>query len=161
MGNQKGKPEGEITRGDHWGLESVDYLSQQTSAHTYARSVEIPLRNLASSMETEPLQNLTEQSAGVGIWLLCVANVPRPVEYTWTSGKQKGTGKKSECLLVSEDSTQYCLGRFTRRGKEPQATQYFNAAAEKFKKGSIWKVNRICFGKANKQYIAHTKLSST
>ena len=135
------------------GLESVANLSQQTSAHTYARPIEIPLRNLASPMETEPLQNLTEQSAGVGTWLLSVANVPRPVEYTWSSGGKRGTGKKLECLLVSEDSTQYCLGRFTRRGKEPQATQYFNAAAEKFKQGSIWKVNKISLVKTNKQYI--------
>ena len=90
-------------------------------------------------MATEPLQNLTEQSARVGTWLLSVATNPRPEEYTWG----KGTGKKFECLLVSEDSTEYCLGLFKRKGKEPAATRDFNAAAARFKKGSVWKVNKI------------------
>ena len=104
-------------------------------------------------MATEPLQNLTEQSAGVGTWLLSVVNVPQPKEYTWTKGSSQGTGKKLECLLVSEDSTQYCLGRYTRKGPEPQATQNFKAAAEKFKKGSIWKATKISLAKTNTKYI--------
>ena len=104
-------------------------------------------------MATEPLQNLTEQSAGVGTWLLSIANVPRPVEYTWTKGSSKGTGKKLECLLVSEDSTQYCLGRYTRKGKEPEASTNWRAAVDKFKKGSIWKVTKISLAKTNMQYL--------
>ena len=88
-------------------------------------------------MAAEPLQNLTEQSARVGSWLLSVAEDPKPEEYTWTKGIGKGTGKKFECRLVSEDSEQYCLGVFKRKGKEPAATKDFNAAVEKFKKGSV------------------------
>lgn len=68
-------------------------------------------------MDTEPLGNLTEQSARVGKWLLSVATAPRTEEYKWTKGTTSYTGKKFECLLVSEDSTEYCLGVFRKRGK--------------------------------------------
>ena len=73
-------------------------------------------------MHPEPLEDLSEQSARVGSWLLSVATAPRSEEYKWTKGTASGTGKKFECLLVSEDSTQYCLGWFRRRGNEPGAT---------------------------------------
>ena len=94
-------------------------------------------------MATEPLQNLTEQSARIGSWLLLVATKPRPQDYTWTCGSTTSSGRKIEVLLVSQDSTQYCLGQFTRKGKEPAATKAFNEATDKFKKGSVWRVNKI------------------
>ena len=82
----------------------------------------------------EPLLNLSEQSARVGTWLLSVATHPRMEEYTYNKGTGKGSGKKFECLLVSDDSNTYCLGQFRRKGKEPAATNEFKAAMEKFKK---------------------------
>ena len=135
-------------------ITSVASLSQHSLDLLLVRIAETSLRSIASSMATEPLQNLTEQSAGVGTWLLSVVNVPRSVEYTWTKGSSSGTSKKLECLLVSEDSTQYCLGRYTRKGKEPVASQNFKAAEAKFKKGSVWKVKKITLVKTNTQYIA-------
>ena len=56
-------------------------------------------------------------------------------EYRWTKGNTTSTGKKFECLLVPEDSTEYCLGLFRRKGKEPDTTKEFTAAAAKFTKG--------------------------
>ena len=85
-------------------------------------------------MHTEPLGNLTEQSARVGTWLLSVATAPRSEEYKWAKANGDGTGKKLECLLVSEDSTEYCLGLFRKRGKEPGATKDLTAAMAKFRK---------------------------
>ena len=80
------------------------------------------------AMDTEPLGNLTEQSARVGAWLLSVVTAPRTEEYQWSRGNTTSSGKKFECLLVSEDSTEYCLGLFRKRGKEPGATKEFTAA---------------------------------
>ncbi len=115
---------------------------------------------LPAGMATEPLENLTEQSARVGTWLLSVATTPRPEEYTYSKGAGKGskgggkaTGKKFECLLVSEDSSEYCLGLFQRRGKEPAATNEFDAALRRFTKGSVWNVNRISLVKKNTKYL--------
>ena len=104
-------------------------------------------------MATEPLQNLTEQSARVGTWVLSVASNPRTEVYSFDKGKGKGNGMKFECLLVSDNSEEYCLGQFRRKGKEPTATREFNAAADKFKKGTVWKVNKISLAKKDKKYL--------
>ena len=104
-------------------------------------------------MATEPLQNLTEQSARIGSWLLLVATNPKPQDYTWTRGSTAGSGRKIEVLLVSQDSTQYCLGQFTRKGKEPAATKAFNEATDRFKKGSVWRVNKISLAKKDPKYL--------
>ena len=107
------------------------------------------------AMVTEPLGNLTEQSARVGVWLLLVATEPRMEEYKWTKGNTTNDGKKFECLLVSEDSTQYCLGLFRRKGKEPGATREFNAAAAKFTKGSIWKASKTTLANTDPKLSKH------
>ena len=113
---------------------SVDSSSQNSSLDLARVPRQLP-RAFAEHcvMATEPLQNLTEQSAGVGAWLLSVASEPRPIEYTWTKAQgQVGTGKKFECLLVAADSTEYCLGLYKRKGKEPVATREFMAAVARF-----------------------------
>ena len=79
-------------------------------------------------MATEPLQNLTEQSAGVGEWMLQIAGVPKDSEYEWAKGSKAGKGRKLVLLLVSEDSSKYCMGVYKRLGKEPKATDQFEAA---------------------------------
>ena len=101
----------------------------------------------------EPLQNLTEQSARVGAWVLSVASHPRTEVYSFTKGNGKGNGMKFECLLVSDNSDEYCLGQFRRKGKEPAATKEFNEAVDKFKKGTAWKVNKISLAKKDKKYL--------
>ena len=104
-------------------------------------------------MAMEPLPNLSEQSARIGTWLLSVATHPRAEDYTYAKGAGKGSGKKLECLLVSDDSDAYCMGQFRRKGKEPGATAEFKAALEKFKKGSVWKVSKISLVKSNTKYL--------
>ena len=81
---------------------------------------------LVWSMDTEPLQTLTEQSGGVGRWLLTVVMPPQGVTYNWDRGGKSGEAKKSQYLLVSEDGAQYCEGSYRRIGKEPQATDENN-----------------------------------
>ena len=93
-------------------------------------------------MAMEPLPNLSEQSARIGMWLLAVGSDPRVEEYTYTKGTGKGKGKKFEVLLVSDDSDAYCLGQFRKKGKEHAATNEFKAATEKFKRSSVWKVSQ-------------------
>ena len=67
------------------------------------------------AMAMEPLPNLSEQSARIGMWLLSVATDARVEEYTYTKGTGKGKGKKFEVLLVSDDSDAYCLGQFRKK----------------------------------------------
>lgn len=79
-------------------------------------------------MATEPLQHLTEQSAGIGAWMLQVTGDPKDTEYTWNKNGKSGKGRKLEIILVSEESSEYCLGVYRRLGKEPKATQDFEAS---------------------------------
>ena len=104
-------------------------------------------------MQVAPLASLTQQSARVGTWLLSVATAPRSEENKWGKANASGTGKKFECLLVSEDSTESCLGVFRKRGKEPAATKEFIAALAKSKKGSTWKVNTITLAKTEPKFL--------
>ena len=47
------------------------------------------------------------------------------------------------CRLVSKDSSQYCLGKFKRKGKEPEASAEFSKAKARFFDQSIWKVSKV------------------
>ena len=104
-------------------------------------------------MNAEPLQNLTEQSGGVGRWLVIVGMNPREVTYKWNKGGKSGEGKKLEFLLVSEDASQYCEGMYKRIGKEPKATDDYNKAKQKFKKGTIWTLSKVSLTKQSTQYL--------
>ena len=77
-------------------------------------------------MDAESLQTLTEQSGGVGRWLVTVVMPPREVIYTWNKGGKSGQGKRLEYPLVSEDGAQYCEGSYKRIRKEPKATVDYN-----------------------------------
>ena len=85
-------------------------------------------------MATEPLQHLTEQSAGVGAWMLQVTGEPKDSEYTWNKNGKSGKGRKLEYFFVSEESSQYCLGIYKRLGKEPAATKDFEEAKKSTRK---------------------------
>ena len=104
-------------------------------------------------MDAEPLQTLTEQSGGVGRWLLTVVMPPKEVIYNWNKGGKSGEGKKLQYLLVSEDGAQYCEGSYRRIGKEPKATDDYNKAKQKFKKGTMWTVCKVSLTKQNPQYL--------
>ena len=86
-------------------------------------------------MATEPLQNLTEQSARVGAWVLSVASNPRTEVYSFDKGTGKGNGMKFECLLVSDNSEEYCLGQFRRKGKEPRRHEGVQRSGRTIQKG--------------------------
>ena len=100
-------------------------------------------------MTTEPLQHLTEQSAGVGSWVLKVMNEPVREEYKWTTGGKSGAGAKLTYVLLSEDHTQYCEGLYKKAGEEPKATENFKQAQTKHKKGTIWKVSQVSLAQQN------------
>ena len=79
--------------------------------------------------------------------MLQIAGVPKDSEYEWAKGSKAGKGRKLVLLLVSEDSSKYCMGLYKRLGKEPKATQDFEAAKKKYKKGSIWKASKVSLAK--------------
>ena len=68
---------------------------------------------------------------------------PQEVKYNWNKGGKSGEGKKLQYILASEDGAQYCEGIYKRIGKEPKATDDYNKAKQKFKKGTIWTVSKV------------------
>ena len=110
-------------------------------------------RASCSIMAAEPLQHLTEQSAGVCTWMLRIAQEPRDTEYSWKKNGKANTGRKLEFVLVSEDSTQYCVGLYKRSGKEPKASQDLQAAKERFLKDTIWQVSKVALAKQAPKYL--------
>ena len=90
----------------------------------------------------QSLAELTTQSAKIGQWLLRVCGEPHEHEYKFPRRGEDITGKVLVCRLVSEDSSQYCIGKFKRKGREPEASADFGRAKQKFKDQSIWKVSK-------------------
>ena len=85
--------------------------------------------------------------------MLKVVDEPQDSEYKWTKGNHSGTGRKLECILVSEDATQYCQGIYKKFGKEPKATESFQKAVAKYTKGTIWKVSKVSLATQNPKYL--------
>ena len=85
--------------------------------------------------------------------MLQIAGVPKDSEYEWAKGSKAGKGRKLVLLLVSEDSSKYCTGVYKRLGKEPKATDQFEAAKKKYTNGSIWKASKISFAKESSKYM--------
>ena len=103
--------------------------------------------------DTEPLHDLAEQSAGAGTWILMVVNEAVESEYNWRKGSYSGMARKLEYVLVTANMTQYCEGVYKRSGKEPNATENFDRAKSRFKRGTVWKVSKVCLAKQNSKYL--------
>ena len=70
-------------------------------------------------------------------------------------GKQM-TGKVFSCYFVGTDSSHYCLGKYKRRGKEPQASQEFLAAKKKFQDQTMWVVSHVSLTNDKSLYVGST-----
>lgn len=103
--------------------------------------------------ESTPLAELVSSSAGFGRWKVKVAGPPKEHEYTYQWDGRAKTGKSFSVVLLSSDATQYCYGKFTRRGKEPKATEDFAKAKTKFQDGSVWLLTKPTLTKDKKLYI--------
>ena len=85
-------------------------------------------------LQSTPLPELIANSSAFGQWTLKVATEPHEEEYTYKLKGESRTGKTFSITLVSEDASQYCSGKFQRRGKEPAASEAFNAAKKNLRR---------------------------
>ena len=104
-------------------------------------------------LQNTPLPELVGGSAGFGRWMLKVVGHPKEKEYSYKWDGKTNHGKSFTVLLVSEDTTQYCYGKFTRRGREPKATADFKKAKETFHDGSVWLVTKAALAREKPLYI--------
>ena len=95
-----------------------------------------------------PLQELAGASASLGQWKLKISGPPIEKTYPFDQGRK--TGKAFTVVFVSKDSTQYCAGRFTRRGTKAEAEKKYAEAKAKFKANTVWKLTHA-------QLVKHEK----
>ena len=105
-------------------------------------------------MPTQPLAELTTQSAKIGKWVVRVCDGPVEHEYTYTFGGKQVTGKNFTVRLVSPEGTQYCLGKCRQKGREPLASKNFKQMMEKFQEGTVWNVNRVSLTTDKPLYVS-------
>ena len=107
--------------------------------------------------ETTPghctLRELTQTTCGIGTWLLRVIR-SIVVEYTYTWQGKERNGKKFECILLSEDSSSYCMGVIKRTGNGSAAEQIFKSSVMKFQENSIWNMSRVTLAADKPQFIS-------
>ena len=97
----------------------------------------------ASEHEMQSLAEMTTQSAKIGRWILRVCTPPEEQDFQYMVKGKDVKGKVFTCCFVSGDSSQYCIGKYYRRGKEPQASEQFLAAKTKFQDQTTWKVSQV------------------
>ena len=104
----------------------------------------------------QSLPELTTQSAKIGRWMLRVCTPPEEQDFQYMLKSKQVTGKVFTCYFVSTDSSHYCLGKYKRRGKEPQASQEFLAAKEKFQDQTMWVVSHVSLTNEKSLYVGST-----
>ena len=99
------------------------------------------------------LDELTPSTAGFANVLVKVHKCFQPQEYTYTWNGQTKQGKRQEYVLVSKDSSSYCIGSITRKGTGAGAEAGFKKALDKFKVGTIWQLTKVVFAKEKPAYV--------
>ena len=102
----------------------------------------------------QALGELTPQSAGIGKWLLVIAEEPLTWEYEFSVNGRKIKGKRLEAIVMSKDATVYCVGAVRRKTNSESGNRKFEEQAKRFKKGSTWVVSKIVLLKETACFIS-------
>ena len=91
------------------------------------------MSSAAASQELQdtPLTELIGGSAGLGRWMLKVARAPWVSDYKYQWDGKTVEGKAFTVLMLSHDTTQYCYGKFTRRGDAVKAEAIYKKTKDK------------------------------
>ena len=92
-----------------------------------------------SGTSTQALQELTPATASIGEWIVKVYTDAKVISYSYTYGGQSKHAKKTEVLLLGQESEEYCIGR-ARKGNTARDESALAALAGKFKSGTLWKM---------------------
>ena len=80
-------------------LSASEHLCCGGFRHTVLCTLPECFRASCATMTTEPLHHLTEQSAGVGTWMVKVAMEPCDLTYSWTKNNKTNNGRKLEFVF--------------------------------------------------------------
>ena len=110
---------------------------------------------MAATQQNTPLPELANGSAGLGRWLLKIDGPPQERTYTYKvdNGKTTREGKAFTVKFVSEEPHNYCYGTFTKRGKEPGASNNYSKALASNIAGTSWVLTKATLAKTKPLYI--------
>ena len=98
---------------------------------------------------TETLRNMNSSTAKHAKWYVRILD-PKIIEYKFSSRGQIVDAKKFQCVLVSQDPTQYMFGVVNWDFKQTDAS---DKAMAKFKKETVWEITTPAFdAKAKSEY---------
>ena len=124
-------------------------MAAQDSSNPDERAT--PITTEAQVLQSTPLLELVGGSAGLCKWRLKVVGEPKERKYKYEKNGKDHEGAAFSIVLVSIDPAQYCKGKFTRRGNNPNAKKCFAEA----KKIQRWNSVGII-----KSSIIHTRKTS-
>ena len=104
--------------------------------------------------EYQSLKELTPQSAGIGTWLVEVAEAPRQWDYTYTFNGKTCKGKRFEVILVSADASVYCIGAFRRKQDNATGNKKFADALSAFAYKTVWEASKMSLAKEKPCFIS-------
>ena len=125
-------------------------MATQDSSSTDERATRITQETQV--LQSTPLAELVGGSAGLCKWRLKVVGEPKEREYKYEKNGKDVEGAAFSITLVSIDPTQYCRGKFTRRGITPKAKASFAEA----KKNQRW--NSVAISKSSIKHQGKTSL---
>ena len=95
----------------------------------------------------QSLTELTPQNAGIGTWLLQVAEAPREWEYSYAYNGKQCVGKRFEVMMVSPDASVYCMGFFRRKQNGLIGNGTFAEAKQAVRYKTVWEASNIALAK--------------
>ena len=105
-----------------------------------------------SGTSTQALQELTPATASIGVWCVKVFKDAQVIPYSYTYRGETKHAKKTEVLLLGQESEEYCIGR-ARKGNTPKEESALAALAARFKDGTLWKMSKVSLISENKAHL--------
>lgn len=105
-----------------------------------------------SGTSTQALQELTPATASIGEWFVKVYRDAQVIPYSYTYRGETKHAKKTEVLLLGQESEEYCIGR-ARKGNTAKDESALAALAARFKDGTLWKMSKVSLISENKAHL--------
>ena len=102
-----------------------------------------PEQSAPDPSKYQSLKELTPQNAGIGTWLLQVAEAPREWEYSYTYNGKQSTGRLFEVTLVPPDASVYCMGFFRRKQNSLIGNRKIAEANQAGRYKAVWEASNI------------------
>ena len=106
-----------------------------------------PEQSAPGPSKYQSLKELTPQNAGIGTWLLQVAEAPREWEYAYTYNGKQAQGERFQAMLVSPDASVECIGFVRRKQDSLIGNGKIAAAMQAVRHKTVWEASNTSLAK--------------